>query len=286
MSNPSCAEHTVTFHSRRSFTAVSSVADARQYFHDLNVLAVRPSTSLSLSMDTTDPLMKIVGDLEADIPFLTGRVDKSARQLTKASTKMLTIHALRQMTVNVGEGHRRNPVRSQAGTGRRPRPRRPAPGRPRLADRILQHLLGRDHRPRDLPDRLLACASRHCRPRQSRAFQAPSFDRQQVLEEQLAIFWTVDWHKSERWARIAGKVTPKGAFSVSGTKEVGYSIYNVLADRDNPNYGRVRQVSPPLNLDYPADSESRAFTVVGSELRLPQTGVKGSRLSRWTRPCR
>jgi hypothetical protein len=45
------------------------VSTARQYFHDLNVLAVRSNTSLGLSMDTKDPVMKVVGDIEG-LPHL------------------------------------------------------------------------------------------------------------------------------------------------------------------------------------------------------------------------
>ena len=62
---------------------------ARQYFHDLNVLAVRPNTSLGLSMDTKDPIMKVVGDLKAGIPALYGQVEKQARQLNKNSSKVV-----------------------------------------------------------------------------------------------------------------------------------------------------------------------------------------------------
>src|SRR5437879_768272 len=40
------------------------VRSARQYFHDLNVLAVRPNTSLGLAMDTQDPLIRLVEQLE------------------------------------------------------------------------------------------------------------------------------------------------------------------------------------------------------------------------------
>jgi hypothetical protein len=226
------------------------IEHARQYFHDLNVLAVRPSTSLSLSMDTADPLMKVVGDLETAIPFLTGRVDKQARQLTKSSPKVLTIHALRQMTVNVAKGI----AGIQYGA-------KPAP----VDDLDLDDLfrVARDWLtavfntfPAEIIDRetyligaspVLAAigALGH------KVFQAPSFDRSRVRDEQLDSLRSVDWKKTERWAGIAGKLTPKGVFSVSGTKEVGYAIYNVLADPDNPNFGRVRSgAGTPSASDY------------------------------------
>ncbi len=238
------------------------VSDARQYFHDLNVLAVRPSTSLSLAMDTADPLMKVVGDLEAAIPFLTGRVDKQARQLTKSSTKVVTIHALRQMTVNVAKGI----AGIQYGA-------KPAPVEDLDLDDVFKVA-------RDWLSAVFNTFSAEIVDRETyligsspvlaaigalgnKILQAPSFDRGRVLEEQLASIRNVDWRKSERWTGLAGKMTPKGAFSVSGTKEVGYSIYNVLADADNPNYGRVRtappgsdgvrEVAPPFMLLQPVE---------------------------------
>ncbi len=215
------------------------VAEARQYFHDLNVLAVKPNTSLSLSMDTIDPLMKLVGDLEAAIPFLAGRVDKQARQLKKSSTKVLTIHALRQMTVNVAKGI----AGIQYGA-------KPAPVEDLDLDdvyKVARDWLGAIFNTFAAPisDRetyiigsspILAAIG----ALGNRVLQAPSFERQQVIEEQLASLRAVDWKKSERWAGIAGRLNPKGVFTVSGTKEVGYSIYNVLADPDNPNFGQVR----------------------------------------------
>lgn len=233
-----------------------SVSEARQYFHDLNVLAVRPSTSLSLSMDTADPLMKIVGDLEASIPFLTGRVDKQARQLTKTSTKVLTIHALRQMTVNVAKGI----AGIQYGA-------KPAP----VDDLDLQDVFQVARLwltavfntfTAEVTDRetyligaspVLAAIG----ALGNRVFQAPPTQRQDVLDEELGSLKAVDWRKVDHWVGIAGKRTPKGAFSVSGTKEVGYSIYNVLADPDNPNFGRVRSVRP-IGLPTPDDAQSAA----------------------------
>jgi len=80
------------------------VGIARQYFHDLNILAVRPNTSLGLSMDTQDPIMKVVGDVEAGVPLLAGRVDKMARQLPRKSDKLVTLQSLRQMVIDVAKG--------------------------------------------------------------------------------------------------------------------------------------------------------------------------------------
>lgn len=212
---------------------------ARQYFHDLNVLAVRPNTSLGLSMDTTDPLMGIVGDLETEIPFLTARVDKQARQLSRRSTKVITIGTLRQMVINVAKGI----AGVQYGA-------RPAP----LSDIDLSELhdVARDwftayfnafaNEVADR-DRYLAGAApvlAAVGAIGNQIFLAPSEQRTHLRNQLLGGLQGVDWAKGERWSGIAGKFTARGAFSVGGTKEVAYAVYNVLSDMGNPGYGRVR----------------------------------------------
>lgn len=49
----------------------------------------------------------------------------------------------------------------------------------------------------------------------------------------LAELQEVDWTKGAGWAGIAGKFSARGAFSVGGTKEVAYAVYNVLTDPTN-----------------------------------------------------
>lgn len=220
-----------------------NVQDARQFFHDLNVLAVRPNTSLGLAMDTVDPLMKVVGDLEASIPFLTGRVDKQARQLTKTSTKVLTVQTLRQMTVNVAKGI----AGIQYGA-------KPAP----VEDLDLRDLTTVA---RDWFTAVFNAFSSQIVDREGHLvgsapvlsaigamgnviLQAAPDQRAVVRARLLESLQEVDWRKGDRWSGIAGKFTPKGLFSVSGTKEVGYSVFNVLADAANPNYGYVRGRGP------------------------------------------
>ena len=38
----------------------------------------------------------------------------------------------------------------------------------------------------------------------------------------------------------ASKFTPKGAFSVGGSKETAYAVYEALHDTTSPGYGRIR----------------------------------------------
>jgi DNA sulfur modification protein DndB len=51
---------------------------------------------------------------------------------------------------------------------------------------------------------------------------------------------TVDWRRGKHWEGIAGKFTPKGTFSVGGSKETAYAVYEALNDETSPGYLTVR----------------------------------------------
>lgn len=50
----------------------------------------------------------------------------------------------------------------------------------------------------------------------------------------------VKWDKGQRWDGIAGKFTPKGRFSLGGSKETVYAVYAALTDASTEGYARVR----------------------------------------------
>src|SRR5581483_7364476 len=205
----------------------TTVDEARQYFHDLNVLAVRPSTSLGLAMDTRDPLMQVVAELEGKIPFLRGRVDKQARQLPKRSPKVITVHTLRQMAINVAKGI------GGIQYGARPAPLDDVDLRDLIS--VATDWLGTYFNtfPADVFDRentlagtpaVLAAvgAMGHA------IYTAEPAVRETVKEHQLRHLTTVNWRKGQHWSGIAGTVQASGVFKIGGTKEVAYAIYNVL----------------------------------------------------------
>lgn len=219
-----------------------SVEKARQYFHDLNVLAVRPNTSLGLSMNSADPVMQVVGDVERRVGFVNGRVERMARQLPKNSPKVITMQALRQMVVNVAKGI--------AGVqyGARPVPTDGIDLQDvtEVAVAWLDQFFGAFHR--EVSDREAYLASSGVvlsavGAMGNAILSAPDWERAATSERLLNSLRDVDWHKGEHWQGIAGRFTPKGVFSVSGTKEVGYAVFNALADPANPSYATVRRPS-------------------------------------------
>jgi DNA sulfur modification protein DndB len=220
-------------------------SDARQYFHDLNVLSVRPNTSLGLSMDAKDPIMKVVQDLEAAVPALHGTVDKQSRQLKKNSPKIVTLQSLRQMVVNVAKGI------SGVQYGARPAP---------IADEELSDLrtvaiswIGAylNTFEKEIADRGTYLASTGPVLAAVGAMgevlmKLPEGDRASVQARMLDSLREVNWTKGDQWLGIAGNFTPAGVFSVKGTKEVAYSVFNALTDPANGSYSRVRSASGEL----------------------------------------
>ncbi|PXW25234.1 UNVERIFIED_CONTAM: DndB-like DNA-sulfur modification-associated protein [Williamsia faeni] len=215
-----------------------AVSTARQYFHDLNVLAVRPNTSLGLSMDTKDPVMKVVGDIEA-IPSLQGRVEKQARQLKKNSPKIVTLQSLRQMVVNVAKGI------SGVQYGARPAPieEETLPVLKDVCTGWIAAYLNAFNL--EIADRenflagsgpVLAAVG----AMGEKILQSEPQERLQVQAVLLDSLREVNWRKGEHWVGIAGNFTPSGVFSVKGTKEVSYAVFNALTDSDNSSYKRVR----------------------------------------------
>jgi DNA sulfur modification protein DndB len=55
----------------------------------------------------------------------------------------------------------------------------------------------------------------------------------------------VDWSRAKHCEGIAGKFTPKGAFSIGGSKETAYAIYGALTDDTSSAYEQVRPSLKP-----------------------------------------
>jgi hypothetical protein len=224
------------------------VQTARQYFHDLNVLAVRPNTSLGLAMDTQDPIMQVVNDVEVGIDILAGRVDKMSRQLPKKSTNIVTLQSLRQMVINVAKGI------SGVQYGARPAPLEDID----LAElsrvstdwigsffaRFENEIINREKNLAGTGPALAAVGAMGSRL----LFTNPD-DREEMRDMLLESLDLVDWSKGEHWLGIAGNFTATGVFSVKGTKEVAYAVYNALTDEANSGYLQIRHLEPEALAD-------------------------------------
>ena len=68
-------------------------------------------------------------------------------------------------------------------------------------------------------------------------------DRRSKMNSLTSRLRAVDWSRGPLWEGIAGKFTPKGVFSIGGSKETAYAVYDALHDENSPSYLRVRPTS-------------------------------------------
>lgn len=214
---------------------------ARQAFHDVNTFGVRPNAALAIGMDARDPLTSVARDVEAAIPFFRGRVNTASRQLGKNDTDVLTITALRGACVTLAEGiggvkHGAKPVYLENGTVESVRT---------VAVEwfsAVTELLGPAIEDRE---RKVAGASPVLAAVGALGHELlknpDAGARQRRIQELLDKLRAVRWEKGEHWVGIAGKMTASGKFSVGGTKEVAYQVYNALSDATDPGYSRIRR---------------------------------------------
>jgi hypothetical protein len=182
-------------------------------------------------------------------------VDRQSRQLPKRSTKVVTLQALRQVAVNIAKGI----SGIQYGTKSAP-----------VDDVDLRDLKGValswvsayvNTFDKELEDREIYLAGAGSVLAAVGAMgqlllRAEPTERPALEVKLLDSLRDVDWSKGDHWLGIAGNRTPAGVFSVKGTKEVAYAVYNALSDPDSNSYSRVRRHHIPSSPGWSTEQES------------------------------
>lgn len=216
---------------------------ARQVFHDLNLLSVKPNTAVAIGMDQRDPLTHVARVVEERVPFFLGRVNTVRRQLKAKDKELVTITTLRGACVTLAEGiggvkYGAKPVHVEE-------KRIPA-----ITDTAVEwfsavvDLLGPVLE--DKTERVASSAAvftaigamGHALLGVSGVSERAA-KKAQMLDQLRA----VNWKKGEHWAGVCGKFTPSGTFSIGGPKEVAHAVYNALAMSGDPAYEKVRKVT-------------------------------------------
>ena len=217
---------------------------ARQAFHDLNVLGVRPNAAVSIGMDARDPLTAIARQVEKRVPFFRDRVNKVRRQLRGSDTDVVTIASLRGACITFAEGI--GGVRYGSRPVMLPEEKQPA-----VLERTTEWLQAvteaigpamedRENKLASSPSVLAAIGAMghellHTHDPKERA---------EMTAELVERLRQVDWRRGKHWEGIAGKFTPKGAFSIGGSKETAYAIYGALSDDTTTAFEQVRPALP------------------------------------------
>jgi DGQHR domain-containing protein len=213
---------------------------ARQSFHDLNTLAVRPNAALSMGMDARNPITQIAREVEHQVSFFSGRVNKVSRQLRSGDMNVVTLPTLRGACVTLAKGI--NGV--QYGTRPVPIDEARLPAIETAAVEWLTALTARFKH--ILENRVQYLMSS---PSVMAALGALGHElvdiedadaRRLKIAQLLQSISTVNWSRDKTWEGIAGKFTPKGSFSIGGAKETAYAVFGALTDANSAGYQRVR----------------------------------------------
>ena len=219
---------------------------ARQAFHDLNALAVKPNTAITLGMDARDPVTAITRRVERDVAFLRDRVNKVRRQLRSSDTHVLTLTALRGACVTLAKGI----TGVQLGNRSVPMTNEEAAHAADVAvewftavtNGIGPAMEDRDNKLAAAPAVLAAIGAMG-----HRLLKVEDPDERRALAQaQAAALKKVDWTRSALWSGIAGKVSAKGVLSVGGAKENAYAVYSALEDEATPGYKAIRSSQATL----------------------------------------
>lgn len=217
---------------------------ARQSFHDLNTLAVRPNSAISMSMDARDPITAIANEIEQSVPFFRGRVNKHRRQLRDSDTDVMTITGLRGAIATLAKGiggikYGSRPVPLESG--------QIAAVKAAAVDwfAAVAEALGPqiEDRAASIAGSGVAMAGIGALGHGLVEIEDAGMRRDEALRL-AGELRRVHWDRGNRWVGIAGKMTPKGALTVAGTKEAAYAVYGALANPDAATYASVRQAPP------------------------------------------
>ena len=221
---------------------------ARQVWHDVNVFGSRPNAALSLSMDARDPINQIADQVEREIPFYAGQINKMKRQV-KPGEGYFTLTTIRGACVTLAKGI------SGISLGMKPVPGLKAEDLENLslvavefftaiaatigeaiqnpkmlanAPAVFPAIGALGHDLLDVPDQTVRAAK---------------------LRGIMGSLTEVNWTKGHHWNGIAGKITTKvneltgqtrSRFALGGPKEVSYNVFKALSDPKSPGYAQIR----------------------------------------------
>jgi DNA sulfur modification protein DndB len=213
---------------------------AQQCFHDLNTLGVRPNAALSIGMDARDPITRITREVERQVHFFKGRVNRVRRQLRANDPEITTIGALRGACVTFAKGitgvqYGSRPV--QLDKDEIPNVERAAiDWFASLAEALGPVLDDRENNLATAPAVLAALGAVG-----NQLLHIEDATERRTRSRDLAnSLKAVNWTRDKVWEGIAGKFTPSGKFSLGGPKETAHAIYAALTNPASQGYAKIR----------------------------------------------
>lgn len=212
---------------------------ARQVFHDLNLLGVRPNPAVGLSMDSHDSLTSIARLVEREVPLFRGAVSGGRRQLRPSDPELMTLPTLRTAVACFVLGIR------GVGLGTKPHVMDPEV-QDAEAERAVEWFTALSESFRsEFTDRSRFILTT---PPVLAALGAVGHEIPDTEDDQgerrrnalLALLHEIDWSRADHWEGVAGKKTASGRIVIGGSKEVAHAVFAAMLDKESPGYAKVR----------------------------------------------
>jgi DGQHR domain-containing protein len=222
-----------------------SIDFARQCFHDLNLLGVRPNTAVGLSMDARDPITAITRDVAERVPIFVGRVEFQRRQLRRKDKALVTLPALRNGCVTfctgiqgVKYGAKPVPPEDLKKTNLETYGNECISWWKAFTNRFGPALENREQTVIGAPAMLAAAGA--VGHQVLLVTEAGRDAERKRLIESLA---EIRWERGEHWFGVIGKPSKTGQLAIAGSKEIAYATYAALSDTSYPLYKQIRSSS-------------------------------------------
>ena len=229
------------------------LAEVREIFYLYNVMEVKPSASIAISMDPRDLATKISRSVIESSEILHERVSMTGR--SAKGSDIMTLAAVRNgiMTTLRGRaglqvGSRRMGLQlEEEGNEEIIRQGAVDIWRTILKEFKNEFDLARENKLVIASPSILAgigAVAHHAMPQPPRD---PSYDAW-TIEQLIATLKTVNWRSKEEgpngpfypWDGVGGRVNATGTFTVSGPKEVGHQIAFAIANPDSEAGRKIR----------------------------------------------
>ena len=217
-----------------------SVQRAAKWFADINGKGVGVTPNLLIARDFTDRWATLAVNLFSELKI---PLEMQKRQVSPRSPAVVTAMQARTMIAAIGlglsavtYGARRIPIKNPRGDDLVDWARLEKAARHWLSEIFTKFgsdaIKDRDKVLRSVP--VLVSIGAIGRGIYSQEQESLSASKAFLADD------SIDWHRGDHWAGIAGKINASGTFSVGSGKENAYATYRALTDSHDPGYSRIR----------------------------------------------
>ena len=240
-SNPATRDQMVVV----TITHGKPVAHGKQCFHDRNALQRRASASLALKMNTRDPLLNVVRELEAKVEGLKGTVEWEGRQVKPG--RVATASGIRTAVACLAHGI--SGVQSlkeeelPEGYDEAKFTKVAVNWFSKILPSLLPYMADRERYVTSSPA-VWAALGALGHPIVEAAAKAAHHDTEPMIEAAIAGLAAklvgIRWEKSTPWIGLAVKATGTGYSFAGGAKDSGSACFKALSDPSDAGYARIR----------------------------------------------